>query len=126
MVTITSSRQIAIEIGTTLPNGSPWPTKYAAASTSRICSVAYAVDDSASEAKIARAVFLVSRSCAKRAVLIRLPTNTRFNEAIFHCGSRTYSSVAALKMPQRTLCKRRLWRSEHLRGGLVLHLIRKL
>ena len=84
MVTITSSRQIAIEIGTTLPNGSPWPTKYAAASTRSICSVAYAVEDSASDAKIARAVFLVSRSCAKRAVLIGLPSSKRFREAIVY------------------------------------------
>ena len=35
--------------------------------------MAYAVDESASEAKIAKAVFLVSLSCAKRAVLIGLP-----------------------------------------------------
>src|ERR1700716_2699372 len=88
MATITSRIAIAIEIGITRLNASVCPATYAAANTSRICSVAYAVDDSASEAKIARAVFLVSRSCAKRAVLIGLPTNRRFNEAIFYRGSQ--------------------------------------
>ena len=74
---------IAIEIGTTRLKELVWPAIYAAAKTNKICSVAYAVEDSASEAKIASAVFFVSRSCAKRAVLIGLPTSRRFNEAIF-------------------------------------------
>src|SRR5437588_5469383 len=113
MVTITSRTEIAIEIGTTLPNASLWPTRYAAANTSSICSVAYAVDDSASEAKIARAVFLVSRSCAKRAVLIGLPTSRRFNEAIFHRGSKL-TLLSAQKCHSVQLCeKRQLWRTAH-------------
>lgn len=50
--------------------------------------MAYAVEESASDEKTASAVFLVNRSCAKRAVLIGLPTSRRFNEAIFHQGSK--------------------------------------
>jgi hypothetical protein len=83
MATTISSRPMAIEMGTTLENALTWPATYAAAKTSRICSVAYAVEERASEAKIASAVFLVSRSCAKRAVLIGLPTSRRLKEAIF-------------------------------------------
>src|SRR5436190_23607542 len=83
MATTISSRPMAIEMGTTLENALTWPATYAAARTNRICSVAYAVEDSASDAKIASAVFLVSRSCVKRSVLIGLPTSKRFNEAIF-------------------------------------------
>src|SRR6266850_2765479 len=100
MVTITSRMQIAIEIGTTLPNASLWPARYAAASTRSICSVAYAVEDSASDAKIARAVFLVSRSCAKRAVLIGLPSSKRFNEAIFSLRQPALQQSKREKMPQ--------------------------
>src|SRR5438132_7498508 len=104
---------IAIEIGTTRLKELVWPAIYAAAKTNKICSVAYAVDDSASEAKIARAVFLVSRSCAKRAVLIGLPTSRRFNEAIFHrCSKLTL--LSAQKCHSVQLCeKRRLWRTAH-------------
>jgi hypothetical protein len=32
--------------------------------------------------------------------------------------------MAALKMPQRALSERRLWPRRHLRGGMVLHLIK--
>src|SRR5947208_8600941 len=103
--------QIAIEMGITRLKASVWPATYAAASTRRICSVAYAVDDSASEAKIARAVFLVSRACAKRAVLIGLPTSRSFNEAIFHRGSKL-TLLSAQKCHSVQLCeKRQLWRT---------------
>src|SRR5260221_5002299 len=105
-------------MGTTRLKASAWPATYAAARTSRICSVAYAVEDRASEAKIARAVFLVSRSCAKRAVLIGLPTSRRFNEAIFH---RNNKSVAGARRENATACllpKRRLWRA-HTRSRRI-------
>ena len=118
MVTITSRPQIASEIGTTRLNAFVCPARYAAARTSRICSVAYAVDDRASEAKIARAVFLVSRSCAKRAVLIGLPTRRRFNEAIFY--RRAANSLVNGGAKNATVCgllKRRLWPNAHLRGA---------
>src|SRR5215831_14786953 len=67
---------------------------YAAARTSRISSVAYAVEESASEEKTASAVFFVNRSCAKRAVLIGLPSSRRFRDAIVYALSRTAQSRA--------------------------------
>src|SRR5438045_9764407 len=105
---MTRSRAIAIDIGTTRLNASACPATYAAARTSRIRSVAYAVDESASDAKIASAVFFVSRSCVKRAVLIGLPTSRRFREAIVYLSSGPL--LAALKMPQRGSRKGQLWR----------------
>src|SRR2546430_16196036 len=122
MVTLTSRTQIAIEIGTTLPNALLWPTRYAAASTRSICSVAYAVEESASEAKIASAVFLVSRSCAKRAVLIGLPTSRRFKEAIFLRPQEPVRHRERAKIPQRaTLRKAPTVANRSPNGGLLLH-----
>src|SRR2546426_1984210 len=114
--------QIAIEMGITRLKASVWPATYAAASTRRICSVAYAVEDRASEAKIARAVFLVSRSCAKRAVRIGLPTSRRFNEAIFYRGSKLLSYGGAKKCHSVRSVKRRLWLKRPPTRGLGLHL----
>src|SRR6266851_3317724 len=91
-----------IEIGMTRENASAWlmGATYAAASTRRISSVAYAVEESASDEKTARAVFFVSRSCVKRAVLIGLPTSRRFNEAIFSLRQPALQDSKREKMPQ--------------------------
>src|SRR5260370_30018575 len=92
-----------IEIGMTRENASAWlmGATYAAASTRRISSVAYAVEESASDEKTASAVFFVSRSCVKRAVLIGLPTSRRFNEAIFSLRQVDHRvRPAREKMPQ--------------------------
>src|SRR5712692_12042771 len=88
-----------IEIGMTRENASAWlmGATYAAASTRRISSVAYAVEESASDEKTASAVFLVSRSCVKRSVLIGLPTSKRFNEAIFSSRQQAFDHVRRAK-----------------------------
>src|SRR5712691_5329921 len=109
-----------IEIGMTRENASAWlmGATYAAASTRRISSVAYAVEDSASDAKIASAVFLVSRSCVKRSVLIGLPTSKRFKEAIFSLPQQGAINLGRKKMPQHAAFqKRRLWRSAPIGGS---------
>jgi hypothetical protein len=62
IATMIRTKTIAIVIGTTYVNALGWPKAKATANTSRISSVAYAVDDNASEAKTARPVFFVSRS----------------------------------------------------------------
>src|SRR5712691_11899196 len=109
-----------IEIGMTRENASAWlmGATYAAASTRRISSVAYAVEESASDEKTAKAVFLVSRSCVKRSVLIGLPTSKRFNEAIFSLRQQAHAYVGrAKKCHSVQLCeKRRLWRSAPIGG----------
>jgi hypothetical protein len=73
-----SSTAIATETGITYVNEAPEVAVAATASTSRISSVAYAVEESASEEKTARAVFFVRRSCDASSVLSALPTNSRF------------------------------------------------
>ena len=64
-----------------MPIGSEYDSAAVPASTttSRISSVAYAVDDSASEAKTASAVGLERRSCRDCAVGRGVPTNSRFS-----------------------------------------------
>src|SRR5574341_1908627 len=57
--------------------------------TRRISSVAYALDDSGSEAKTARATVLLSRSCRAWASGIGAPTSNRFSRV--------------MRMPQVTL-----------------------
>ena len=64
------------------------------ARTSRISSVAYAVDESASEEKTASAVFLVSLSCDACSVLNALPTSNRLIAvAIFYLYPVSRDSV---------------------------------
>src|SRR5438046_10723111 len=122
MATTISSRPMAIEMGTTLENALTWPATYAAARTSRICSVAYAVEESASEAKIASAVFLVSRSCAKRGVLIGIPTSRRFKEAIFLRQHEPVRHRERAKIPQRaTLRKTATVAEGEPNGDWLLH-----
>src|SRR5229473_5938041 len=106
-----------IEIGMTRENASAWlmGATYAAASTRRISSVAYAVEESASDEKTASAVFLVIRSCVKRSVLIGLPTSKRFNEAILVAAARSRPTRAqkdatACSFPKApTVAKRTYW-----------------
>src|SRR5919204_5514144 len=61
------------EIGTTYPSAAVPST----ASTSRICSVAYATDEIASDESTASAVFLFRRSCSSRSEASGRPTRTR-------------------------------------------------
>src|SRR5712691_291289 len=117
-----------IEIGMTRENASAWlmGATYAAARTRRISSVAYAVEESASDEKTASAVFLVSRSCVKRSVLIGLPTSRRFNEAIFSLRKQTLDHVrCAKKCHSVQLSKSADCGEAHLSVALLLHSVER-
>ena len=70
-----------IETGITYRNESACPAATATASTSNISSVAYAVDDKASDENTANATFFVRRSCTACSVRSALPTSKRLNRA---------------------------------------------
>src|SRR5436190_24222752 len=84
MITIASRTATTIAMGTSLLSPSARldaPT----ATTKRISSVAYAVDDSASDENTARAIVFASRWCSIWVVASGRPTKTRFNtEATAH------------------------------------------
>src|SRR5215212_1153399 len=61
-----------------------------------MASVAYATEESASEAKTASAIVLDRRSCASWSVVSGRPTNRRFNSAIIHV-SRQGTPLLALR-----------------------------
>jgi len=69
-----------MEMGTTYENDWPCVATAATASTSKISSVAYAVEESASEEKTASAVFFDNRSCIACSVLFGLPTRKRLSD----------------------------------------------
>src|SRR6266849_1348277 len=112
-----------IEIGMTRENASAWlmGATYAAASTRRISSVAYAVEESASDEKTASAVFLVIRSCVKRSVLIGLPTSKRFNEAILVAAARSRPTRGAKRCHSMQLSKSADCGEAHLLVARLLH-----
>ena len=75
---MTSNTQTTMAIGTSGLNAEP-PIKACESNTTRISSVAYAVDDNASDAKTGNAISLRSRWCCASVLEIGRPTRIRFN-----------------------------------------------
>ena len=76
--TSTSSPTMTAEIGMTYDSAAVPST----ASTSSVCSVAYATDEMASDERTASAVFLFRRSCSSRSLASGLPIRYRLNKKV--------------------------------------------